>query len=127
MTTQPHQALVCDDEADAADVLARLLTNEGIPHRIAHDAEEALSILKKNIPTMRLIIIDLHLPGMNGWELLRRLRSDPATQNVLAIAVTAYHANTVQRDALAAGFDAYFAKPIEAGAFLRELARVMNP
>jgi CheY-like chemotaxis protein len=122
MTT--WHALVVEDEADSAEVVERILAFHQIQHATARSAEEALALLERNIPT--LIIIDLALPGMDGWELLRAVRSNPATAHVPVAAVTAYHSTSVAQEAIRAGFDAYFPKPIEAVSFFQELERVVR-
>lgn len=117
-------ALVVEDEADSADVVSRILSYHNIPHTVARTAEDALTILEQERPT--LLIIDLALPGMDGWDLLRVVRGNPETARIPAVAITAYHSTKVAQEAIIAGFDAYFPKPIEATSFVRELERVVQ-
>ena len=116
------QVLIVEDETDSAEVVARILTFQNISHVVANNAEDALTLLESEVPTM--VVIDLALPGMSGWELLRAMRDNPSTAHVPAVAVTAYHSTNVAQEAIKAGFDTYFPKPIEATTFVRELERI---
>lgn len=116
--------LVIEDESDSAEVVARILKFHKIPYVVVESAEEALSVLGQQQPN--LLIVDLALPGMDGWEFLKLVRGMPATADVPIVAVTAFHSTSVAQQAIAAGFDAYFPKPIEATSFVRELERVIG-
>jgi CheY-like chemotaxis protein len=118
------KALVIEDEVDSAEVVERILRYHNIVHAVAESAEEALSIVDEFKPT--LLIVDLALPGMNGWDLLRELRNKPSTASIPAVAVTAFHSINLAQQAIKAGFIAYFPKPIEATSFVRELERVIS-
>ncbi len=116
-------ALVIEDEMDSAEVVGRILKFHRISYAVASTAEEALDLIESEQPN--LLIVDLALPGMDGWQFLNAVRSNPATQHLPAVAVTAYHSTSVAQEAIAAGFDAYFPKPIEATSFVRELERIV--
>lgn len=116
--------LVVEDEDDSMMLVQGLLDYHGIPNIAAQDAEEALAVLNNTVPT--LIVIDLALPGIDGWGLLTAIRKDRRVMNVPCVALTAYHSAEVARAALAAGFDAYFAKPLDATSFVRELAGIVG-
>lgn len=118
------KVLVVEDEQDSMEVVKDILGHYNIENVGAETAEEALSMINEVRPT--LAIIDLALPEMDGWGLLKELRKNSQTANVPAVAVTAYHSANVAQEAIAAGFDAYFPKPIEATSFVRELERIMN-
>jgi CheY-like chemotaxis protein len=79
--------------------------------RTATDAEEALGVLGSFHP--RLTLMDLQLPGMDGLELTRRLKADPATRDIVVLALTAYAMKGDEQKALAAGCDGYIPKPID--------------
>jgi CheY-like chemotaxis protein len=92
--------------------LARvLLASEGYEVRTAADAEEALAVLKGLRP--RLILMEIHLPGMDGLELTRRLKADPAMRGIVTLGLTAYAMKGDEERFLAAGRDGYIAKPID--------------
>ncbi len=83
----PIEPILIVDEAPANLKLTRLvLAGAGYDVRTAKDAEEALQLLRQFHP--RVILTDLHLPGMNGLELTRRLRTDPATEDTIILAIT---------------------------------------
>lgn len=117
-------ALVIEDEADSAEVVERILKFHRINYSISHSAEDALEAMKQVLPTV--LIVDLALPGMDGWGFLDAVRRDPETAHIPAVAVTAFHSTNVAQQAIQAGFAAYFPKPIEATSFVRELERVVS-
>ncbi len=124
MTGQNWQVLIVEDEPDSMELLRGLLGHHGIASVGVRSAEDALTILQDLVPT--LILIDLSLPGKNGWELVQILRSDDTFAHIPRIAITAYHTAELAEYAIQAGFDAYFAKPITAHTFVGELEAVMQ-
>jgi CheY-like chemotaxis protein len=103
--------LMVDDNPGNMKLLSFILGKQGYEVRIAGDAEQALSILKEFRP--RLILMDVQLPGMDGLELTRRLKADPAYADIVIIAVTASAMKGDEQEALAAGCDGYITKPID--------------
>jgi CheY-like chemotaxis protein len=103
--------LIVDDNAQNLKLARVVLTVEGYDVRTATDAEDALRVLESFTP--RLILMDLQLPGMDGLQLTRQLRRDPAWQHVLIVALTAYAMKGDEEKALAAGCDGYITKPID--------------
>ena len=103
--------LIVDDNPANAALLAFLLEKNGYQTRTACDAKEALDILRQFVP--RLIMMDLQLPGMDGLTLTRKLKADPATRDILIIALTAYAMKGDDERARAAGCDGYVSKPID--------------
>ena len=81
-------------------------------------------MLEDYIPS--LFIVDLALPGMDGWSFLREIQSRPELAEVPSVAVTAYHATSVAQQAIEAGFTAYFPKPFQPQAFIDELSRILE-
>jgi two-component system, cell cycle response regulator DivK len=103
--------LVVEDNEMNRDMLTRRLERRGFPVLIACDGVEGLRMARLHLP--QLILMDMSLPEMDGWEATRQLKSDPATRAIPVIALTA-HAMTEDREkALAAGCDDYDTKPIE--------------
>lgn len=113
------QVMLVEDEVDAQDVVIPILEHYGACVSTAFTAEEALTLMRAKHPT--IAIIDLALPQMNGWELLEALRADPALADIPAVAITAYHSTNVAQEAIAAGFKAFFPKPINARTFAEDL------
>lgn len=103
--------LVVDDNPMNLKLAQLLLTIEGYEVRTAGHAEEAMAILQSFHP--RLILMDVQMPGIDGLELTRRLKSDPSFRDVIILAVTAYAMKSDEQKALEAGCDGYIAKPLD--------------
>jgi CheY-like chemotaxis protein len=102
--------LVVDDEEANLKLAKIVLESEGFAVRLATDAISALEVLKTCDPA--LIVMDIQLPGMDGWELTRRLNRNAATSHIPVIAVTAYGGKGDHELAEEAGCVAYVPKPI---------------
>ena len=113
--------LIVDDNAINLKVVRVLLLTEGYEVRTATDAEEALAVLAEGF-SPRLILMDLQLPGMDGLELTRRLKADPATRKIIIVALTAYAMKGDEEKALEAGCDGYVSKPIDTRALPEVIA-----
>lgn len=107
--------LIVDDNPQNLKLVRVLLASEGYAVRTATDAEDALRVLAAFHP--RLILMDLQLPGMDGLTLTRRLKDDPARQEIIVVALTAYAMKGDEAKALAAGCDGYITKPIDMDSF----------
>jgi signal transduction histidine kinase len=105
-----HRILVVDDNEDAAAMLADLLECLGNTTRIAHHPYDALRLMSEFEP--ELALLDIGLPEMDGYELARRLRELPPARQLRLIALTGYGQDSDREQALAAGFDAHFVKPV---------------
>ena len=119
MTGEP--ILVVDDNLANLKLARVALTADGFEVRTAVSAEDALDVLATWRP--RLILMDLQMPGMDGLELTRRLKADPATSEIVIVALTAYAMKGDEEKARAAGCSGYIAKPIDTraiGATIRE-------
>lgn len=103
--------LVVDDNAANLKLARVILQREGYLVRTAVDAEEALELLRWWRPA--LILMDIQLPGLDGLELTRRLKADPACRDILIVALTAFAMPNDHERALAAGCDGYLSKPID--------------
>lgn len=124
MTISNWNVLVVEDEADSMELVQGLLSHYGIHSVGAASGEEALQVLKTMSPT--LIILDLALPGVDGWGLLKAVRSHKTLSQVPCVAITAFHTPELAEQAISAGFNAYFAKPIDATSFVRELQAIVG-
>ncbi len=107
--------LIVEDNPDNLLLTQVLLEDEGYEVRAAEDAGQALALLGTCHPN--LILMDIQLPGMDGLELTRRLRRDPAFRNVVIVALTAYAMKGDEENARAAGCDGYISKPIDTRSF----------
>ena len=103
--------LIVDDNTQNLKLARVVLANEGFDVHTASNAEDALQLLRTVTP--RLILMDIQLPGMDGLELTRRLKADPATRAIGIIALTAYAMKGDDEKAFAAGCDGYITKPID--------------
>lgn len=107
--------LVVDDNLDNRELTQILLECEGFEVRMAEDAAQAQSMLRTYHP--KLILMDVQLPGMDGLELTRRLRQNPAFHDVIIVALSAYAMAAEKENARAAGCDGYITKPINTRSF----------
>ncbi len=121
--TQP--ILVVEDDPDGQALVSHVIGHLNIPHDVVGDAEKAVKKLFESGESYQAVIIDLALPGKDGWELLADIRDNAETANLMCVAVTAFHTSKTREDALRAGFDAYFSKPLDATHFSRELASLL--
>ena len=103
--------LIVDDNPVNMKLIRVLLAGEGYEVRTASDAGAALKILQNVHPS--LILMDIQLPGIDGLELTRRLKADPATREILIVGLTAYAMKGDEERILAAGCDGYIPKPID--------------
>ena len=115
--------LIVDDNPQNLKLAKVILAAEGYEVKTAIDAEEALRILESFTP--RLILMDLQLPRMDGLELTRRLKADPARREIIIIALTAYAMKGDDEKAFAAGCDGYISKPIDIDALPRVVAEYL--
>lgn len=111
-----RRILVVDDNHDAAESLQMVLEMQGHEVFVAHDGPAALEAAARHRPD--LVLLDIGLPGLDGYEVAARLRQDPATAGARLVALTGYGHEEVRQRALAAGFDAHFAKPVAVAALL---------
>ena len=102
--------LVVEDQADNKQIMRDLLTSAGYEVLEASSGIEAIDMTAAESPD--LILMDVQLPGMDGHEATRRLKGDPASAHIPIVAVTSYAFSGDRDEALAAGSDAYFAKPV---------------
>jgi CheY-like chemotaxis protein len=108
--------LLVEDHADTREMYAEFL---GMSFDIleAGDAEQAIAAMGERVPA--IVITDFSLPGIDGFELIRRMRGTETTRNVPVICLSGYSGNVHQRDALAVGCDLVMEKPCEPDALAR--------
>jgi PAS domain S-box-containing protein len=112
--------LIADDNADAAQSLSMLLGLEGHEVHVAYNGAAALSLAAQVRP--QVAVLDIGMPGLNGHEVARQLRSQPVTAHMLILAVTGWGQQEDQRLALAAGFDHHFTKPVNPASLMAHIA-----
>ncbi|WP_433695893.1 response regulator [Paraburkholderia phenoliruptrix] len=111
--------LLVEDDAETATSLTALLELEGARVRTAGDGLEALRMLAEE--PVDAVVSDIGMPHMDGYELMRKIRSDPAVSGVRAIALTGRNRHDEVQAAHEAGFNAHLAKPLEFQQLLDEL------
>jgi len=116
-----ERILIVDDNATNLKLVAYLMKANGYTVDTALDAESAIVAIRANHPDV--ILMDIQLPGIDGLELTRRLKADPATRDIVIVAVTAYAMKGDQAKARAAGCDDYITKPIDTRALPETIAR----
>jgi len=112
--------LIVDDHPVNLKLVRVLLSSHGFEVRTAGDAEEAQAQLEQFMP--RLILMDIQLPGMDGLELTRLLKADPAMRGVIIVGLTAFAMKGDEEKMLDAGCDGYIAKPIDTRRFPEQVA-----
>jgi len=118
--TTVQRILVVDDNVDAAMMLERLLQLNGKQTRIAHSGLDALEVAEQFRP--HLILLDIGLPKLNGYEACRRIRQQPWGKNMVVIALTGWGQEEDRKRSKEAGFNAHFVKPLEREALMLVLA-----
>jgi two-component system CheB/CheR fusion protein len=118
------RVLLVDDTADTLETFGYLLEHEGAEVTPANSGVEAIEIAGRS--PFDLIISDVGMPGMNGYEMMARLRADPATAKIPAIALTGYGRPEDVRQALDAGFQAHVDKPVDFGRMRSVIASVLS-
>jgi CheY-like chemotaxis protein len=109
--TGPRRVLLIDDNRDAAESMTVLLELWGHEVRIAYNGPDALALAAEFRPDAALL--DIGLPGMNGYEVAKRLRGLPGWEGVMLVAVTGYGQDEDRRRSCEAGFDHHLTKPVE--------------
>lgn len=119
----PRLLLVEDNEMNS-DMLSRRLTRRGYDVILAVNGEEGVEMTRRERPD--LVLMDMSLPVMNGWDASRALKTDPATREIPIIALTAHAMSGDRTKALAAGCDDFDTKPIELGRLLSKIEGLLD-
>ncbi len=116
----PRRILVVDDDTDGLASLSMLLTMLGHETSTAHDGVAAMEAAEKFEP--HIVLLDLGLPKLNGYDVCRRIRSAPWGKSMMIVAVTGMSGEEQRLEALGAGFDMHLVKPVSAEVFMTVLA-----
>ncbi|HEX67686.1 MAG TPA: response regulator [bacterium] len=119
-----EKILLVEDDVDNREVASAILKHYGYQVLEAKEGKEALEMVKKEIPD--LILMDMALPGVSGWEVTRRLKRNPCTSQIPIIALTAYAMRKDKEKAFKLGCEGYLSKPISPQKIIEEVKRVLE-
>ena len=117
--------LIVDDSCDIRTVVKYSLLDQGFQVLEASNGHQAIQLARQCRPA--LILLDLCMPGIDGWEVASRLRSDPALEDVPIVAMTAYDVSAAIRAAKTAGCQQVVAKPFDLLEMARTITRLLPP
>ena len=118
------RVLLVEDQEMNRDMLSRRLKKRGYEVLIAVDGAEGLEKARSESP--ELILMDMSLPVIDGWEATRQLKADEATRGIPVVALTAHAMSTDRDKALEAGCDAYETKPVELPRLLETIEKLLG-
>jgi CheY-like chemotaxis protein len=116
--------LCVEDSDDNLYMLHRRLSRAGFDVKVANNGAEGVEWAKSLLPD--LIVMDLNLPGLNGWEATRRLKSQPETKHIPIIVVTGETSKKSRDEAVAAGCDDFQLKPIDFGGLVEKIQSLLG-
>ena len=116
--------LIVEDNELSRDMLSRRLRRKGFEVLVATDGQEGIAMAQRELPD--LVLMDLSLPDLDGWEATRRLKKDAKTQHIPVIALTAHAMSGDREKAIDAGCDEYDTKPIDLRRLLSKMVRFVD-
>ena len=119
----PRILLVEDNEMNR-DMLSRRLTRRGYEVAVALDGEQGVAMARSEVPA--LILMDMSLPGLDGWEATRRIKTAPETRAIPVIALTAHAMAGDREKAIAAGCDDFDTKPVDLERLLGKIEALLG-
>ncbi|HEY7171089.1 MAG TPA: PAS domain S-box protein [Vicinamibacterales bacterium] len=125
VATGSRRILIVDDSEDGAESLAMLLEFGGHQTWQAHDGLDAITMAERLRPDV--VLLDIGLPRMNGYEVCRRIRQEPWGRDLVLVALTGWGQDEDRRQSLDAGFNAHMVKPVDHDALLEFLASLPSP
>jgi CheY-like chemotaxis protein len=120
----PVSILIADDYADNRELLRLMLESDGHRVREARNGRELLHMAQEELPD--IFLIDLSMPVLDGWEVLRELRADARTRSLPVIAVSAFDEAVQPRRVVDSSFDAYLTKPFHRKELIETVARLLG-
>ncbi|HYP69337.1 MAG TPA: response regulator [Variovorax sp.] len=121
---RPARILLVEDNEMNRDMLTRRLARHGFEIRVAGDGARAIACVHSDAPDV--VLMDMSLPVMDGWEATRRLKADAATRAVPVIALTAHAMSGDRERALEAGCDDFDTKPVDLQRLLAKIAQALT-
>ena len=117
--------LLVDDDPHVGSIFELVMNHHQLPLAVVNDAEQAIDYLQNHVPS--IIVVDLFLPGLDGYQLLREIRKIGLESHCRLVATTAYYTNDTQQEVLNRGFDGFLPKPFAAENLVPYLQSMMNP
>jgi two-component system cell cycle response regulator DivK len=124
MDVSEWKVLVVEDTDDDLAMVSKILDFHGIQVYVARNGEQCMDMLYDVHPD--LVIMDLAMPGMDGWQTLAAIRSDVHFAGLPVVAATAYYNTDMGYEAQNAGFDAYFEKPLNPRSLVQNLSELIK-
>lgn len=118
------KVLLVEDSVPTREMITDLLKDNGLMVKIARDGVEAVEVLQKYIPD--IVVLDIVMPRMNGYELCRRVKSDPKTEKVPVVICSAKGEEFDRYWGMKQGADAYIAKPFQASELLMTIKQLLR-
>ena len=121
-----HRArvLIVDDQPKNRQLLEVMLSQEGFDLVTAERGDEALSIVARQPPD--LILLDVMMPGIDGYQVAAKIKGNPATRHIAIIMVSALHDSNAKQDAVRAGVDDFVTKPVDREELLLRVRRLLH-
>ena len=119
-----QRVLIVDDNVDAADALGRLIHSCGYDVKVVYNGQDAIAETATFQPDM--VLLDIGMPGLDGYETVREIRQRRADVHLIVVAVTAWSRDDDKRRAYDSGFDLHVAKPMSKK-MLDELLAILDP
>lgn len=123
-TSARRRILLVEDNEVNADMLMRRLARRGFVVSLAVDGLQAISVAGRDRPD--LVLMDMSLPHIDGWEATRRLKADPATASIPVIALTAHAMVSDREKSFAAGCQEFETKPIDLGRLVAKMESLLG-
>lgn len=120
----PHRVLIVDDNVDAADLLTQVLEMSGHEVLTAYDGEVGIKAARDFLPSV--VLCDIGMPTMNGYEVARRIRAEPWGMNTVLVALTGFGQEEDRRRTADAGFDHHLIKPIESATLIKLMTELQR-
>jgi CheY-like chemotaxis protein len=118
------KVLIVEDNEMNRDMLSRRLERKGFEVEIATDGQVGMEMTASHTPDV--VLMDMNLPVIDGWEVTRRLKADPATRDIPVIALTAHAMAGDEQKALEAGCDDYDTKPVNFNRLLEKISALIG-
>jgi CheY-like chemotaxis protein len=117
--------LLVDDDPDTHNLFQMVLDHHNHELVIVKDAESALHYLRANTPD--IIVMDIFLPGIDGFQALHQIRKDSLAPNCGVVATTAYYTSDTKDEVLSRGFSGYLPKPLNTSTLVKYLEQIIKP